>query len=120
MLITHGSLQLFRERLSEKSVNVHATIPKGSLGHNYYSFISIQDRRCREVSGKLGVVNTTGTDENVFRLVPVLGHGARVLPLEQGAQISAQSGTNKRLCSDWCPMPGHQSEQGLCLVVIVT
>ena len=23
-----------------------------------------------------------GTDENLFRLVPVLGHGARVLPLE--------------------------------------
>ena len=27
-------------------------------------------------------VYTTGTDENQFRLVPVLGHGARVLPLE--------------------------------------
>ena len=36
-------------------------------------------------------VNTVGTDENLFRLVP--GHGARVLPLElvpvpgHGAQI---------------------------------
>ena len=30
--------QLFRERLSGKSIKVHATIPKGSLGHNKYSF----------------------------------------------------------------------------------
>ena len=44
----------------------------------------------REIGGKLGVsaltayekVNTAGTDENLFRLVPVLGHGARVLPLD--------------------------------------
>ena len=27
-------IQLFRERLSEKSTKVHATIAKGSLGHN--------------------------------------------------------------------------------------
>ena len=27
-------------------------------------------------------VNAAGTDENLFRLVPVLGHGARVVPLE--------------------------------------
>ena len=40
----------------------------------------------REVGGKFGVgastacekVNTTGTDENLFRLVPVPGDGARV------------------------------------------
>ena len=38
-------------------------------------------------------VNTRDTDENLFRVVPVLGHGARVLPLElvpmplYGAQI---------------------------------
>ena len=39
----------------------------------------------------------TGTDENLFRLVPVLGHGARVLPLElapgHGAQTSARAPT---------------------------
>ena len=29
----------------------------------------------REISGKFGVVISTGTDENLFRLVPVLGHG---------------------------------------------
>ena len=40
-----------------------------------------------------------GTDENLFRLLPVLEHGARVLPLESepvpgyGAQISARSPT---------------------------
>ena len=40
-----------------------------------------------------------GTDEILFRLVPVPGHGARVLPLElvavpgHGAQISAQAPT---------------------------
>ena len=56
----------------------------------------------REISGKFGVVasaanekvNRTGAEENAFRLVPVLGHGARVLPLElvpgYGAQISAR------------------------------
>ena len=27
-------IQLFRERLSEKSTKVHATIPKSNLGHN--------------------------------------------------------------------------------------
>ena len=31
------NIQLFRERLSEKK-NVHATIPKCSLGHNKCSF----------------------------------------------------------------------------------
>ena len=59
----------------------------------------------REIGDKFGVgastackkVNTGGTDENLFRLVPMPGHGARVLPLElvpgQGAQISAQAPT---------------------------
>ena len=44
----------------------------------------------REIGDKFGVsastackkVNTEGTDENLFRLVPMPGHGARVLPLE--------------------------------------
>ena len=31
-------IQLFQERLSGKSINLHATILKGSLGHNKYSF----------------------------------------------------------------------------------
>ena len=66
--------------------NVHQQLGKGN---NY-----------REISGKFEVVastayskNTTGTDENLFRLVPVLGHGARILPPEivpvpgHGAQI---------------------------------
>ena len=40
-------------------------------------------------------MNTVGTDENLFRLVPVPGHSARVLPLQpvpvprHGAQICA-------------------------------
>ena len=29
------SIQLFRERLSEK--NVHATMPKGNMGHDQYT-----------------------------------------------------------------------------------
>ena len=33
-----GCIQLFPERLSEKRVKVHATILKGSLGNNKYSF----------------------------------------------------------------------------------
>ena len=61
----------------------------------------------REISGKFGVVastayekvNTTDTEENLFRLVPVAGHGAGVLPLElvpvpgHGAQICARAPT---------------------------
>ena len=86
----------------------------------------------REIGGKFGgsastafeKVNTAGTDENLFRLVPVPGHGTRVLPLElvlvpgHGAQISArgptkgyvQTGTHAR-----APCPGTKSEQGLIL-----
>ena len=37
-------------------------------------------------------VNTAGTDETLFRLVPVPRHGARVLPLEQ------------------VPVPGHRAQ----------
>ena len=48
-----------------------------------------KDNNYQEISGKFGVVastayekvNTAGTDENLFRVVPVPGHGARVLPL---------------------------------------
>ena len=44
-------------------------------------------------------VNTTSTDENLFRLVPVPsahdGHGGQLMC----------SGTKKRLCSDWCRPP---------------
>ena len=44
----------------------------------------------REIGDKFGVgsstackkVNTAGTDENLFRQVPVLAHGAQVLPLQ--------------------------------------
>ena len=46
-------------------------------------------------------VNAAGTDENLFRLVPALWHGARVLPLElesgYGSQISAQAPTSLSL-----------------------
>ena len=59
-----------------------------------------------EISEKFGVsvstacvkVNAAGTDD-MFRLVPVPGHGARVLPLElvpvpgHGVQISARAPT---------------------------
>ena len=56
--------------------NVHKQLGKGN---NY-----------PEISGKFGFVasatyekvNATGTDENLFRPVPVPGHGARVKPLE--------------------------------------
>ena len=62
---------------------------------------------CREISHKFGIgastacdhekANTAGTDENLFRLVPV--HGGRELPLElvavpgHGAQICARAQT---------------------------
>ena len=79
------------ETLVPKTKNVHTHQRKGN---NY-----------REISGKFGVVastayekvNTKGTGENLFRLVPL--HGARVLPLElvpvpgHGAQISARAPT---------------------------
>ena len=61
----------------------------------------------QEIGDKFGVgastacekVDTAGTDENLFRLVPVPGHGARVLPLKllpvsgYSAQISARAPT---------------------------
>ena len=66
----------------------------------------------REIGDKFGVsastayekVNTSGTDKNLIRLVPMAGHGARVLPLELGTgpQINAWALT-KRLCSDRAP-----------------
>ena len=74
--------------------NVHKQLGKGV----YY----------REIGDKFGVgastacknVNTAGTDKNLFRLVPVPGHRARVLPALQltpvpghGAQISARAAT---------------------------
>ena len=55
-------------------------------------------------------VNTTGTDEILFRLVPVLGHGARVLPLEllpvpgHSAQISARH--QQKAMFRLVPVPG--------------
>ena len=64
--------------------NVHKQLGKGN---NY-----------REISGKYAVValtayekvNTAGTDENLFRLVPVPGHGARVLPSGASARAWAR------------------------------
>ena len=46
---------------------------------------NLKGNNYREIIGKFGVVasaaykkvNTTGNDENLFRLAPVLGHGAR-------------------------------------------
>ena len=60
-----------------------------------------------------GKVNTTGTDENLFRLVPVLGKGAQVLPLElvpvpgHGAQISTRAPTTDRQQAMFRLVPGH-------------
>ena len=65
-------------------------------------------------------VNATGTYENLFRLVPVNGHGARVLPLAlvsgHGAQISARV-PKKKAMFKLVPLFGHRartkSKQGL-------
>ena len=46
-------------------------------------------------------VNTTRNDENLLRLVPVPGHGARVLPLEP--VLGHQQKAMFRLF----PVPGH-------------
>ena len=70
-----------------------------------------KDNNYREFSGKFGVVastayekvNTTDTEEHLFRLVPVIGHSARVLLLElvpvpgHGAQISARGHQQKAM-----------------------
>ena len=51
-------------------------------------------------------MNTAGTDENLLTLVPVPGHGARVLSLElapvprYGAQISAPAPTKGYVQTD--------------------
>ena len=87
---------LARVRCSGTKMHVVHTNFQLRKGNNY-----------REISRKFGVValtycekvNTTGTDENLFRLVPVLGHSARVIPLElvpvpeHGAEISARATT---------------------------
>ena len=39
-------LQLFRQRLSKKSVKAYATIPKGSLGNTQYILIRALNRFC--------------------------------------------------------------------------
>ena len=77
-----------------RAKNVHKKLGKGIKSVQY-----------RHIGGKFGVsasaasakVNTSGTDENLFRLVLVLGHGARVLPLElvpgHGAQICVRAPT---------------------------
>ena len=95
----------------------------------------------REICNKFGVgastvcekVNSAGTDGNQFRPVSVLGHGARVLPLESvpvpglsarelplelvpvpghGVQICARASTKGYLVAR-APSPGTKSERGL-------
>ena len=71
-------------------LNVHKQLGKGN---NY-----------REICSKFGAVasraykkvNTTGTDKNLFRLVPMLGHSARVqitagAPTKGFVQIGARA-----------------------------
>ena len=69
----------------------------------------------QEISEKFGFgastacekINTAGTDENLFRLVPLLGHRARVLPsLELVPAICARAPTKGYVYSDWCLCPG--------------
>ena len=74
------------------TINVHKQLRKGN---NY-----------REITGKFGVENATVIDNNLFRLVPVLGHGAQVLPQELvpvfgGAQV---------LPLELVPVPGHGAQ----------
>ena len=63
-----------------------------------------------------------GTDESLFRLVAVPGHGARVLPLElvpmsgHSAQISARAPTKGHVQTGARarePCPATKSERGL-------
>ena len=72
----------------------------------------------REIGTKFGVdastgceeVNSAATDENLFRLVPLHGHGAGVLPLElvpgHCAPISARAPTKGYVQT--CAGHGHQ------------
>ena len=76
--------------------NVHTQLGKG------IDYREISDKFRVNASTACEKVNTADTDGNLFRLVPVPGHGARVLPLElvpvsgHGAQISA-----------WAPTKGY-------------
>ena len=88
-----------------RTINVHKQLGKCN---NY-----------REISGNFLVVastafkkaNTTGTDENLFRQVPVPGHGAQVLPLElvpvprHFAQLVL--GHQQKAMFRLVPVPGH-------------
>ena len=60
---------------------------------------------------------TAGADENLFRLVPVLGHEARVLLLERVPKFVL--GHQQRLCSDWRLCPGTNFEWGLSYLSII-
>ena len=85
----------------------------------------------REIGDKFGgsasatceKVNTSGIEENLFKLVPVPGHGARVLPrnihIENARYkclsllfIIVTSGASARAC-DRAPCPGSKSERGV-------
>ena len=55
--------------------------------------------------------NTAGADENLFRLVPVPGHGARVQPLELVRKFVL--GHQQKAMFRLMPVPGRQSERGL-------
>ena len=77
---------LFRHVPMSWSKNVHKQLRKGI--------------KYQEIGGKFGVsasekvhVITVGTDGNLFRLVPMLGHSAQVLPLVRS--YSARAGA-------WC------------------
>ena len=71
--------------------NVHKQLGKG------IHYREIRDKFGVSASAACEKVNTVGIDENLFRLVPVPGHSARVLPLElvpvpvHGAKISARA-----------------------------
>ena len=62
-----GCIQLFRERLSKKSVNVHATIPKCSVGHNKY-FCSFTYRTDDAAILQISEMIPGNVDERVSRI----------------------------------------------------
>ena len=79
-------MDVIQTRQCAVTKNVHKQLGKGI---NY-----------REIENKFGVVASIACEKHLFRLVPMPGHGARVLPLElmpvpgHGTQIRARAPTN--------------------------
>ena len=84
------------------TVHVHKQLGKG-LDHD-----EIGNRFGKGASTACEKVNTQGTDKDLFRLVPMSRHGARVLPL--GTAPKFVLGHQQKTMFRLVPVPGHGNQ----------